>query len=90
MRRRRRGIVRTVAGRGIVEGTGGRRKQPLERAQIAALYWVLYGERVEPDSAPVTEAWALFEGLHAMGRDDVRAWALTLTTLFQDIRVAYY
>ncbi len=46
--------------------------------------------RVEPDSETVDEMWALFSELEAAGADVERRWALTLTALFQDFRMAHY
>jgi hypothetical protein len=69
---------------GDASGEGG------VRAQLAQLNLLLYGERVEPDSEAVDEMWALFSDLEAGGADAERSWALTLTALFQDFRIAHY
>ena len=60
------------------------------RAQLAELHLQLYGERVEFDSEAVDEMWALFADLQAAGADAERSWALLLTALFQDFRIAHY
>ena len=60
------------------------------RAQLAELNLRLYGERVAADSAAVDEMWELFASLQAGGADVERSWALTLTALFQDFRIAHY
>jgi hypothetical protein len=60
------------------------------RAQLAELQLLLYGERVEPDAEAVDEMWALFADLQGAGADAERSWALTLTALFQDFRIAHY
>jgi hypothetical protein len=60
------------------------------RAQLAQLNLRLYGERVEPNSEAVDEMWQLFSSLQAGGADAERSWALTLTALFQDFRIAHY
>ena len=60
------------------------------RTQLAALLLVLYGERVEPDAETVDALWALFEDLLSSGADAERSWALLLTALFQDFRIAHY
>ncbi len=51
---------------------------------------MLYAERVDPDSEVIDELWGLFDDLLAVGGDAERSWALTLSALFQDFRIAHY
>ena len=60
------------------------------RAQLAELNLLLYGERVEHDAEVVDEMWGLFADLQSAGGDVERSWALTLSALFQDFRIAHY
>jgi hypothetical protein len=61
---------------------------PAVRAQIAALYERVLGERVSAESAEVDAAHALFtRGLASGAR---RGWTLVLTALLQDPQVAYH
>ena len=60
------------------------------RAQLVELQLALYGEVLPSDDPKVDAAWALFQGAIDRGGDAERAWALTLTALFQDPRVLFF
>jgi len=60
------------------------------RAQLAQLHLQLFGVQEAPDSEAVSLSWNLFSELYAHNGDAQRAWALTLTALFQDMRVAHH
>jgi hypothetical protein len=60
------------------------------RAQLAQLHLRLFGAQAAVDSEVVSLSWGLFSELYAHSGDAHRAWALTLTALFQDMRVAHH
>ena len=57
------------------------------RTQLEDLHLVLYGTSTAEE---VDATASLFESLVTGGADPVRAWTLTLTAMFQDIRIAYF
>ena len=57
------------------------------RKQLEDLHLVLYGSSAKDD---IDATVSLFDGLLADGGDSSRAWTMTLTAMFQDIRVAYF
>jgi hypothetical protein len=60
------------------------------RAQLAQLHLQLFGVKESTDSEAVSLSWNLFSELYAHSGDVHRAWTLTLTALFQDMRVAHH
>ena len=60
------------------------------RAQLAQLHLQLFGVQEATDSEAVSLSWNLFSELYAHNGDAQRAWTLTLTALFQDMRVAHH
>lgn len=69
-------------------GSNERGEGPV-RAQLVGLFARLYGERVEPDSEDVDDAFALFEQT-ADATNVEHAWKVTLTAMLQDVSVIYY
>jgi hypothetical protein len=60
------------------------------RAQLALLHLRLFGAQAAVDGEVVSLSWGLFSDLYVHSGDAQRAWALTLTALFQDMRVAHH
>lgn len=59
-------------------------------AQIQALHWAIYGERVEADGDEVAANLALWEELHTVDGDPVNAWAGLLSVLLRDPDLLFY
>lgn len=57
------------------------------REQLEELHLILYGSTAQED---VDATVSLFESMLAESGDAKRVWTLTLTAMFQDIRVAYF
>jgi hypothetical protein len=60
------------------------------RAQLVELYGRVHGQLLAQDSAPVDEAFSLFQAARDAGADPQRAWTLTLFGLLQHPRLAFY
>ncbi len=61
------------------------------RAELAHLHARLYGELVTPDSAEVSETYALFtDALAAASGNRRRAWKITLIGMLSDFRSLFY
>jgi len=60
------------------------------REQLAYLHRRILAELVEVDSPEVDASLALLEQIRTITDDDVTAWKVLLTALFQDVRVAYH
>ena len=65
-------------------------KEELIRAQLVELYGRFFAESVEPDSAEIDEAYALWRGALDHTNDARRAWKVTLTAMLQDVKIAHY
>ena len=60
------------------------------RKEAASLKSKLASAQAAIDSEAISHSWDLFSELYAHSGDANRAWALTLTALFQDMRVAHH
>lgn len=59
-------------------------------AQIQALHWALYGDRVAADGPEVTANLELWSELYTVTRDTRRAWAGLLAVLLRDPEMLFY